>query len=105
MLMYRMLCGLVMDVCDPLTLTFLSLLYRFVKCSLHSDSSFTAEHVLSRMVSLSHALSLITLYSRFRPVYRLYDLLIHPNTISHFFSLDNSWSPFEFTRSSYVASG
>jgi hypothetical protein len=54
-----------MDVRDPLTLIILSLLYRFVKCSLHADSVFTAEHVLSRMVSLSHALQLITLYSRF----------------------------------------
>jgi hypothetical protein len=51
------LCGLVMDGHDPLTLTSLSL-YRF-------DSIFTAEPVLSRMVSPSHALSRIALYSRF----------------------------------------
>jgi hypothetical protein len=64
-LMYRMLCGFVMGGHDPLTLTSLSLLYRFVKCSLHADYIFLAEHILSRMVSPSLALSRLTLYSRF----------------------------------------
>jgi hypothetical protein len=60
-----MLRGLFMDDHDSYTLISLSLLYRYVKYPLHADSIFTAEHVLSRMVSPSHALSLITLYSRF----------------------------------------
>jgi hypothetical protein len=54
-----------MDGHDSLTLTSLSLLYRFVICSLHADYIFTTEYVLSRMVSPTHALSRITLYSRF----------------------------------------
>jgi len=40
---------------------------------LHLDSIFTAEHVLSRLFTPSHALSGITIYSRFWPVYRVYD--------------------------------
>jgi hypothetical protein len=54
-----------MDGHDSLTLTSLSILYLFFKCSLHAVSIFTAEYVLSRMVSPTHALSRITVYSRF----------------------------------------
>jgi len=31
--------------------------------------------------------------------------LMQPNTNSQFLTLHQPWSPFEFTRSSYVASG
>jgi hypothetical protein len=60
--MYHMLRRLFMDDHDSYTIISLSLLYSFVKCSLHADSIFTPEHVLSRMVSPSLALLLITLY-------------------------------------------
>jgi hypothetical protein len=69
-------------------------------CFLHMDSIFTAEHVLSRMITPSQALTRITLYSRFLTAYRLYDsLLMQPDTISQFLTLDNPWLQFEFTTS------
>jgi hypothetical protein len=65
MLMYHMLRQMFMDGHDSYTLTSLSLLYLFVNILYVRTLVFTAEHVLSRMVSPSHALSRITLYSRF----------------------------------------
>jgi hypothetical protein len=47
--------GLVMDGHASLSLTPLSLI-SLRSCSLHLDPLFTAEHVLSRMVSLCHEL-------------------------------------------------
>jgi hypothetical protein len=41
---------------DPLTLTSLSLLYRFVNVLYVRNFVFTAEHFLSHMASRSHAL-------------------------------------------------
>jgi hypothetical protein len=64
-IMYLMLRGLFMDGHDSYTLTSLSLLYRFVNVLYVRNLFFTAEHDLSRMVSRSHALSGMTLYSRF----------------------------------------
>jgi hypothetical protein len=71
-LMYVTLRGLFMDGQASLTLTCVTLI-SLRKCSLHMGSIFTAEHVFSRMVTPSHALSRNTLYSRFRTVHRLYD--------------------------------
>jgi hypothetical protein len=56
-----MLLGLIMDGHVSLTVTSLALFQRFVNVFLHTDSIFTAEHVLSRMVTPSHALSRINL--------------------------------------------
>jgi hypothetical protein len=51
-----------MDDHDSLTLTSLSPLYRFVDV-LYVQTIFTAENVLSRMVSPRHALSRMTIFS------------------------------------------
>jgi hypothetical protein len=50
-LMYLMLRGLFMDGHDSYSLTSLSLLYRFVNVFYVRTLFFSAEHVLSRMVS------------------------------------------------------
>jgi hypothetical protein len=63
-IMYLMLCGLFMDLHDSLTLTSLSLLYRFENV-LYVRTLFLLQNVLSRMVSPSHDLSRITIYFRF----------------------------------------
>jgi hypothetical protein len=52
-----------MDGHDSLTLTSLSLLLRYVNVLYMWTLVFTAEHVLSSMVTLSDALSRITLCS------------------------------------------
>jgi hypothetical protein len=51
-----------MDGHDSLTLFSITII-SLRQCSLHVVSILTAEHVLSRMVMPSHALSRITLFS------------------------------------------
>jgi hypothetical protein len=63
-LIYLMLHGLIMDGYNSVNITSLLLLYIFVNI-IHIWTIFTAEHVLTRMVTSSNALLRFTLYYLF----------------------------------------
>jgi hypothetical protein len=87
-IIYLMLLGIVIFGHPSLTLTSLSLLYRFVNVLYIWTPFLTGEHVLSRLVTPSNALSRIILYSRFWPVYRFYDSCWFNLSQTEFLTLD-----------------
>jgi len=98
MLMYHILHCLVMDGHASLSLTSLSLLYRFVNV-LYIWTLFlllnTFCHDCARLVTLCHEL---LYFLGFVCIPSLCLLLMQPNTNSQSLTLKYPWPPFEFTR-------
>jgi hypothetical protein len=99
MLMYLIMRVLVMDGHASLSMSSLSLLYRIVNV-LYIWTLFlllnTFCHEWSRLETLCQELLYILGFDLYTVSMTVVDA---PNTNSHFLTIHNPWSPFEFTRS------